>query len=165
MEVAGWCTGQQQHPELQAVSIKVTQPWKLQSTGVAFVPQPAPRAQQQRHKQPVPPPSLQQHQQQQSTSGAEGKAHVHAAGAEKQAPADACNASDVNADAMTAATAAAGAADAPAAARVTSPQVAICKFWVNTGRCAKGGECPYLHTLLPAAAGGAPSCRKWLQQR
>lgn len=56
---------------------------------------------------------------------------------------------------------AAAASEAPPAARVTGPQVSVCKFFVNTGRCAKGSSCPFLHT----AAGGAASRSRWLQQR
>jgi hypothetical protein len=60
---------------------------------------------------------------------------------------------------------AAAGADGPVvqAARVTGPQVSVCKFWVNTGRCAKGVQCPFLHTLLPAA--GGVSRKTWLQKR
>jgi hypothetical protein len=162
VEVTGWCEGQQQHPELQAVSIKVTQSWKLHSTGVSFKPQPAPRAQ---HKQRAAPPSLPQQQKQQPAAhGVDGKSHAHSASAERQVPADTLVKNNANFDTVAAA-AVAGAVDAVDAARVTAPQVAICKFWVNTGRCAKGGNCPFLHTLLPAAAGGALSRRRWLQQR
>jgi hypothetical protein len=60
---------------------------------------------------------------------------------------------------------AAASTDGPAAqaARVTGPQVSVCKFWVNTGRCAKGAQCPFLHTLLPAA--GGVSRKTWVQKR
>jgi len=44
---------------------------------------------------------------------------------------------------------------------IQSPQLAVCKFWVNTGRCAKGAACPYTHlqsAVLPVAR------NTWLKQ-
>eukprot|EP00775_Hariotina_reticulata_P005195 gene5195-5433_t len=51
--------------------------------------------------------------------------------------------------------------DPSAIAAVQPPQLAVCKFWVNTGRCAKGAACPYAHLqsgVLPAAR------NTWLKQ-
>jgi hypothetical protein len=49
------------------------------------------------------------------------------------------------------------AAPATAPAVVQEPQLAVCKFWVNTGRCAKGDACPYAHLA---------DCRKaWVTRR
>lgn len=36
-------------------------------------------------------------------------------------------------------------ATAAAAARAAAERLAVCKFWVNTGRCAKGDACPHAH--------------------
>lgn len=135
VEVTGWREGDAEHPTLQAVSITVTQPWRLQSPALAFIPQPATRP----HKQ---------QQQQQQQLEPQSQAIVTATEA---AP------SGVQQD-----TTGAGAA---AAARVSAPQVAVCKFWLNTGRCVKGTDCPYLHAALPAAGGGSASRRNCLRQR
>jgi len=54
--------------------------------------------------------------------------------------------------------------DRPAAVKVTAPQVQVCKYYINTGRCAKGADCPYLHTLTSAAL-WAPSRHTWVQNR
>jgi hypothetical protein len=131
VEVTGWAEGDAGHsPTLQAVSIKVTQPWRLQSPALAFIPRPAPRA----HKP----------QQQQAESPS-------------QATATAAEAAPTGVQQDTSSPA--------AAARVSAPQVAVCKFWLNTGRCVKGTDCPYLHAVLPAAGGGSVSRRNCLRQR
>jgi hypothetical protein len=38
-------------------------------------------------------------------------------------------------------------AAAAAAAVLQDPLLVVCKFWVNTGRCAKGDACPYAHLV------------------
>lgn len=165
---------------MQAVSIKVTQPWKLHSPDVAFIPQPAPKAhkqpeqdaqsqqqaQQQQRQQLALSPQHEQQQQQQGVVGADLSSNAAAAGAAQDASgvhAEASSQPDTSPDA--AQTAGSARAASSTTARVTAPQVSVCKFWVNTGRCAKGSDCPYLHTLLPAAAGGVAMRRNWLQQR
>lgn len=134
VEVTGWREGDAEHPTLQAVSIKVTQPIRAQSPALAFIPQPAPR------------PHNQQHQQQQLEPQSQAIVTATEAGP-----------SGVQQDTT--------GAGAVAAARVSAPQVSVCKFWLNTGRCVKGTDCPYLHAVLPAAGGGSVSRRNCLRQR
>lgn len=56
----------------------------------------------------------------------------------------------------------------PAATAVQSqlhlrnPQLAVCKFWLNSGRCAKGAACPYMHLQASALR---PTKAKWLTDR
>jgi hypothetical protein len=128
---------------LQAVTVTVLQAWKASHGPVAFKPQPSPlkqlhKEQQQQHRQ------TQQQQQQQP----------------KHQQQDQQEGGNVNAGASHAAAVATSAAvpeTAAAAAVVQEPQLAVCKFWVNTGRCAKGDACPYAHLV--------DSRKSWVKRR
>eukprot|EP00878_Enallax_costatus_P014156 GHUV01014805.1.p1 GENE.GHUV01014805.1~~GHUV01014805.1.p1 ORF type:complete len:485 (+),score=155.37 GHUV01014805.1:561-2015(+) len=46
--------------------------------------------------------------------------------------------------------------------QLQEPQLAVCKFWLNSGRCAKGSACPYAHLQASALR---PTKAKWLKDR
>lgn len=162
VRVTGWCEQQADHPALRAVSVQVTQPWRQQHPDAGFIPRPAPKVHQHQPQHAHTPqhqqnPAQQAQQPEDRTGQQQQPDSMQSAGDPVCVPtADAVN--------TPSGTAAAG-TDGPVvqAARVTSPQVSVCKFWVNTGRCAKGAQCPFLHTLLPAA--GGVSRKNWLQKR
>ncbi len=117
---------------LQATRVDVVRPWQDTSAGVSFRPQPSPCQQQQ-----------------QESAAAVGTATQP----ESQQPAAPPGAQQRNSWAVECSPTAFPAAVAAAATtgQQSSPPLqqqqaqALCKFWVNTGRCAKGAECLYPH--------------------
>jgi hypothetical protein len=137
---------------LQAVTVTVLQAWKTSNGQTAFKPHPSPL--KQLHKK-------QQQQQQQQDTHTEQQvpdvsqpATAAEAGCTDAGGIDTPGTTAVDPQAAAAAAdpqAAAAAADpqasAAGAAVLREPQLAVCKFWVNTGRCAKGDACPYAHLV------------------
>jgi hypothetical protein len=144
---------------LQAVTVTVVQAWKASNGRTAFKPQPASlKRLYKQHQQ-------QQQQQQDDIKGQQDDLSQPATGAEAGCgdaggtdtrgtaasnPAEAAGAEAGCGDA--------GGTDAPgttavdpqaaaAAAVLQDPLLVVCKFWVNTGRCAKGDACPYAHLV------------------
>lgn len=162
VRVTGWCEQQAGHPVLRAVSIQVTQQWRQQHPDTGFIPRPAPKV----HQHQAPSVHTPQHQ----PSPAQQAQQLDGVTVQQPQPDSAQPAGHtVSVPLAYVGSKASGTATAGTegpvvqAARVTGPQVSVCKFWVNTGRCAKGAQCPFLHTLLPAA--GGVSRKTWLQKR
>ncbi len=117
---------------LLAARVDIVRLWQDTSAGVSFRPQPSPYQQRR-----------------QESAAAVGAATQP----ESQQPAAPPSAQQRNSWAVERSPTALPAA--VAAAVITGPQSspppqqqqpqALCKFWVNTGRCAKGAECPYPH--------------------
>lgn len=116
--------------ELQAAAVAVLAPWRDSHPGQSFTPRPAPP-----HAAAEPPqPAAAEQQQRSADSNSPQK---------QQAGADLAPVPE--GPQGTTAAAAAAAAAAAGAVRRPSAQRQVCKYFVNSGRCAKGASCPFAH--------------------
>lgn len=141
---------------MQATAVQILQTWQEHNAGVAFTPQPSLLHCQLADNSKHPEVQVQQ-QEQCYNSILQGDAGDPIINQQQLGSyANSHESLDPRAGTPPACTA------EQAAALVQPPQLAVCKFWVNSGRCAKGSGCPYSH-LQPAAL--RTSRGSWLQAR